>query len=105
MIIGGFFVLNSSQKVIVRALGPSLPVDGKLANPTLDLINSNGDSIAFNDNWRDSQQEQIEATTIPPSYQFESAIVAMLPPGSYTAMVRGARDNTGVGLVEVYALD
>ena len=105
VMIGGFFVLNGSQKVIVRAIGPSLPVDGKLADPTLDLINSNGDSIAFNNNWRDSQQEQIELTTIPPTNQFESAIVATLPAGSYTAVVRGASNNTGVGLVEVYALD
>ena len=105
VMIGGFFVLNGSQKVIVRALGPSLPVSGQLADPTLDLINGNGDSIAFNNNWRDTQQDQIEATTIPPSNQLESAVVATLPAGSYTAVVRGASNSTGVGLVEVYALD
>ena len=103
--IGGFFVLNGSQKVIIRAVGPSLPVNGKLADPTLDLVNSNGNSIAFNDNWRDTQREQIEATTIPPSDELESAIVATLPPGSYTAVVQGVGKTTGVGLVEVYALD
>ena len=105
VMIGGFFVLNGTQKVIVRALGPSLPVDGHLANTTLDLISSNGDLIAFNDDWRDTQQEQIEATAVPPSNQFESAIVATLPAGFYTAVVRGASNNSGVALVEVYALD
>ena len=105
VMIGGFFVLNGSQKVIIRALGPSLPVNGRMADPTLDLVNSEGDSIAFNNNWRDNQEEQIEATTIPPSNDSESAIVATLPTGSYTAVVRGAGNTTGIGLVEVYALD
>ena len=105
VMIGGFFILNGSQKVIVRALGPPLPVGAALADPTLDLINSSGDSILFNNNWRDSQEAQIEATTIPPPNQFESAVVAKLPPGSYTAVVRGASDSTGVALVEVYARD
>ena len=91
VMIGGFFILNGSQKVIVRALGLSLPVDAALADPTLDLINSNGDSILFNNEWRDSQEAQIEATTIPPPNQFESAVVANLPPGLHCCCSRSER--------------
>ena len=105
VMIGGFFILHQSQKVIIRALGPSLPIEGKLADPTLGLFNSNGDLIVANENWRDTQESQIIATTIPPSHDLEAAIVATLPPAPYTAIVRGAGDGTGVGLVEVYALD
>lgn len=105
VMIGGLIILgDNAQKVIVRAIRPSLPVEGKLADPTLDLINGNGDSIAFNDNWRDNQEADIEATTIPPTDNLESAIVATLPPAPYTAVVRGVNDATGVALVEVYAL-
>jgi predicted outer membrane repeat protein len=106
VMIGGFIVLGqSSQKVIVRAIGPSLPVANALADPTLELHNGNGDVIAFNDNWKDNQQAEIEATTIPPTNDLESAIVATLTPGNYTAIVRGVNDTTGVALVEVYALN
>jgi Calx-beta domain len=106
VMIGGFIVLGqSSQKIIARAIGPSLPVPGALADPTLELHNGNGDVIAFNDNWKDSQQAEIEATTIPPSNDLESAIVATLTPGNYTAIVRGKNDTTGVALVEVYGLN
>jgi CSLREA domain-containing protein len=106
VMIGGFIVLGqSSQKIIARAIGPSLPVGGALADPTLELHNGNGDVIAFDDNWKDSQQAEIEATTIPPTNDLESAIVATLTPGNYTAIVRGLNDTTGVALVEVYALN
>jgi hypothetical protein len=106
VMIGGFIVLGqSSQKIIARAIGPSLPVAGALADPTLELHNGNGDIIAFNDNWKDSQQAEIEATTIPPTNDLESAIVATLSPGNYTAIVRGVNDTTGVALVEVYGLN
>ena len=103
---GGLIITgSSSQKVIMRAIGPSLGIAGQLEDPTLELFNSEGDPIAFNDNWRDSQEADIEATTIPPSNNLESAIVATLPPAAYTAIVRGVNNTTGVALVEVYALD
>jgi hypothetical protein len=108
VLIGGMIVLGGSpQKVIVRAIGPSLAdvgVAGALADPTLELHDSNGSMIAFNDDWRSDHQAQIIATTIPPSKDAESAIVETVPPGSYTAVVRGAKNSTGVALVEVYAL-
>ncbi len=110
VLIGGFIVLGtSSQKVIVRAIGPSLananpPVPGALPDPILELHNPDGSTLASNDNWRTTQEAEIIATTIPPTDNLESAIVATLPPNAYTAIVRGANDTTGVALVEVYAL-
>ena len=108
-IIGGGLGTNSSgtAKLLIRALGPSLGEAGvanALANPTLELVNSNGDTLATNDNWRDSQQAEIEATGIPPSNDLEAAIVRTVSAGLYTAIVRGVSDGTGVGLVEVYNL-
>lgn len=109
VMIGGF-VLGKSQsdaRVIVRALGPSLSesgISGVLADPVLDLRNSNGDTLRSNNNWRESQQGEIEATGIPPRNDLESAVVATLPPGFYTAVVAGNGGTTGVGLVEVYQL-
>lgn len=106
VMIGGMIVLGqTAQKVIVRAIGPSLPVAGKLANPTLELRDGNGALVASNDNWKSTQQAAITATTIPPTNDLESAIVSTLPPGSYTAIVRGVGGTSGVALVEVYTLN
>jgi hypothetical protein len=104
--IGGFILGNGlrDSKVIVRAIGPSLPVSNALADPVLELHNSNGAVIASNDNWKDAQEQEIKATTIPPTNDRESAIVKALPAGSYTAVVRGKGETTGVALVEVYNL-
>ena len=102
-IIGG----NQSRRIILRALGPSLTargIAGALGNPTLELHNSSGALIAANDNWRSNQEAEINATGIPPSNNNESAIVGTLAPGSYTAIVRGVNNSTGVALVEVYQL-
>jgi hypothetical protein len=105
-LIGGLIVLGgNSLRVIVRAIGPSLPVSGALGDPILELRDGNGALIVANDNWRSDQESEIIATGIPPSNDLESAIVRDLTPGSYTAIVRGVGDTTGVGLVEVYALN
>ena len=107
--IGGFIIGgDAATKVIVRAIGPSLAalgVTGVLADPTMELHDSSGSLIFSNDDWRSDQEQQIIDTTIPPTDDKESAIVATLPPGAYTAIVRGANGTTGVALVEVYALD
>jgi hypothetical protein len=106
VMIGGFIVLGlDSQKVVVRAMGPSLPLSGALGNPRLELHDGNGALFAANDDWRDDQEAEIIATGLAPSNNVESAIVRTLPPGNYTAIVRGANDTTGVALVEVYALN
>lgn len=104
VMIGGFIVTGSEQKkLMVRAIGPSLPIVGKLADPTLELFNGS-DSVAFNNDWKETQQKEIEASGIPPTDDKESAIVATLNPGSYTAVIRGAGDTGGSALVEVYDL-
>jgi len=110
VLIGGFIVTGSDpKKVIVRGIGPSLPVNGSLADPTLELHQGNT-TLATNDNWKindqtgQSQEAEIQATTIPPKNDLESAIVATLNPGSYTAVLAGKNGGTGIGLVEVYDL-
>lgn len=91
--IGGFIITGTSpRKVIIRGLGPSLAASGLtdvLADPTLDLRASDGSRIRVNDNWKDTQQAEIEATGIPPPNDLEAAIVATLSPGTYTAILRG----------------
>ncbi len=106
VMIGGFILLgDSAQKVIVRALGPSLPVTGKLADPVLELHNPDGSILASNDNWRSTQESEIMETGLAPSDNLESAIVATLPPEAYTAIVRGQNNTSGVALVEAYRLE
>jgi hypothetical protein len=105
VMIGGFIITGSAPaRVIVRALGPSLPVSGKLADPTLELVNSEGVSIQSNDNWRSDQEAEIIASTVPPTNNAEAAIVRTLPAGAYTAIVRGANGSSGVAVVEAYNL-
>jgi N-acetylneuraminic acid mutarotase len=106
VLIGGLIVLGQNPlRVIVRAIGPSLPVPDALADPTLELRDGNGGLVAANDNWRSDQEAEIIATTIPPSNDLESAIVRNLPPGNYTGIVSGVDNATGVGLVEAYNLN
>jgi hypothetical protein len=114
VMIGGLIVGGGgTAKVIVRALGPSLTgagIAGALSDPTLELHDGSGTTLATNDNWKiddqtgQSQQAEIEATTIPPTNDLESALVATLAPGNYTAIVRGKNNTTGIGLVEAYNL-
>lgn len=104
-LFAGFIITGEAEKkVLLRGLGPSLPVSGKLADPTLQLNKSDGTSVS-NDNWKTDQRAEIDATTIPPTDELESAIVATLAPGSHTAILRGNGDTTGGGLIEVYDLD
>jgi hypothetical protein len=77
---------------------------GALVDPSLELHNGDGDLINSNDNWRSDQEADILATGLQPTQDKESAIVAALDPGLYTAIVRGVNNTTGVALVEVYDL-
>jgi hypothetical protein len=105
LIAGTIVVGQASQKVIVRGIGPSLSVPGKLADPTLELHDANGGTLETNDNWVDSTNKQaIIDSTIPPTNNLESAIVRTLSPANYTAIVRGANNTTGIAVVEIYAL-
>jgi hypothetical protein len=108
--IGGFIISGTVPKpVLLRAIGPSLTafgVPGALADPVLELHGPAGFTTITNDNWRDDpvQQALIMATGIPPTNDFESAIVATLAPGNYTGIVSGKNNTTGVALIEVYDL-
>ncbi len=102
MLIAGFIVTGAQPKrVLIRGLGPSLPVAGALADPVLKL---DGGAVT-NDDWRATQECEIISTTVPPSNNLEAAIVATLAPGAHTAILRGKNGGTGVGLVEVYDLE
>ena len=106
--IGGFIIGGTAAKnVIVRAMGPSLAdagVQGALADPTLELRDSSGNLLQANDNWKDTQEQAIRDTMLAPSNDLESAIVASLQPGAYTAVVSGKNNTTGIGLAEIYDL-
>ena len=110
--IGGLIVQGgTTKKVIIRALGPSLaagpsPIAGILADPILELRDGSGNLLAVNDDWSSSTQvNDIVGSTIPPVNALESAIVATLRAGNYTAIVRGVDNTSGVALVEVFDLD
>src|SRR5205807_882922 len=107
--IAGFIISgNTSKKIIVRALGPTLAqfgVPGILQDPALDLYDSSRNVIASNDNWKSSQQTEIQASGFAPGDNHEAAIVQTLAPGSYTAVVRGVNATVGAALLEVHDLD
>ncbi|MGI8431472.1 MAG: peptidylprolyl isomerase [Chthoniobacterales bacterium] len=109
VMIGGFIVLgNGSQRVLVRAVGPSLAgagISNPLSDPTLSLVNAQGVVIDANNDWMDSPHKaEIQASMVAPTDLKESAVVQTLAAGNYTAIVRGAGTATGTALVEVYAL-
>ena len=108
VLIGGFIIGGAGQGsagVVVRAIGPSLAGAGianPLANPLLEIHDGNGVLATFNDDWKDCQAAEIQATSLQPSDDNESAVVATLRPGNYTAIIRGKNNSTGIGLMEVY---
>src|SRR6478672_6057882 len=116
--IGGVIVQGTQpRRVIVRAIGPELTpygVPNPLADPTLKLYDSTGALIASNDNWQHTiiggiitnpQVQQIRNSGYAPGNGNESAIIATLAPGNYTAIVSGVNNTTEVALLEVYDLD
>lgn len=104
VLIGGFIITGDQpKKIIARAIGPSLPVAGALANPVLQLYNSSGVLIEQNDNWNAHRAEVLE-TDLAPINQHESAIVTVLSPGAYTTILSGFANSSGVALVEIYDL-
>jgi hypothetical protein len=107
--IGGFIVSGNAEKLLLlRAIGPSLSLYTELSpileDPVLELHASNGALLATNDNWKDTQQDAIQATGMQPPDDRESALLVTLDPGSYTAILRGKGETTGIGLVEAYDL-
>ena len=106
-LIGGFIITGTgAKKVVVRALGPSTQVPGFLADPVLELHDSTGALVTSNDNWGDSlEAAQIQASGLAPGDSRESAILRLLNPGAYTAVVRGKNNSIGTAVVEAYDLD
>ncbi len=116
LLIGGFIVRAPNdrpdvpKRVLVRAIGPSLavngmPLPGRLENPTLELRDASGRRVAANDDWRSDHEDEILATGLAPSSDLEAAVVAELLAGAYTAQLRGVSDSTGLALFEAYDLD
>ncbi|HEY3663115.1 MAG TPA: fibronectin type III domain-containing protein [Chthoniobacterales bacterium] len=109
VLIGGFILGGQeATEVIVRAIGPSLGplgVTDVLADPTLELYDSEGSLVASNDNWRSDQEAAIVNSGIAPTDDREAAVVETLAPGAYTGVLRGAKNTTGVALIEVFALN
>src|SRR6476619_4064499 len=107
--IAGFIITGSAAKtVVLRAIGPSLataglPVPGRLSNPTLSLRDVNGREIEANDDWMSTpRRQELVNFGLAPTDPSESAIVATLLPGAYTAIMRGVGEATGIGLVELF---
>jgi hypothetical protein len=111
IVIAGFIVGGSSghDRIIVRGIGPSLTalgVPNALADPKLDLRDTNGTLLSANNDWQDDPTGQVAAQLISaglaPTHQLESGIPVTLAPGLYTALLSGMNNGTGVGLIEVY---
>jgi hypothetical protein len=108
VMIGGTIVSGpDSVQVMFRALGPSLAAAGiqnPMSDPMLELFDANGARILANNNWKDTQQGVIAGTGLAPTNDLESALLADLSPGNYTAVVSGVNGATGIALVEAYHL-
>jgi len=111
VLIGGVIIGpagTANANILLRSLGPSLGsfgVSGTLPDPTLRLVNQNGGEIAVNDNWRANEAAITgQAPSLAPTRDEESALIASLAPGQYTAIVEGKSGATGVATVEAYAL-
>jgi hypothetical protein len=112
VLIGGFIIAgNVSKQVAIRGIGPSLSqfgIPGVLADPTLELRDGQGGLIKQNDNWQDdpAQAALLTGASLGLGNPLESGIVATLPPNaSYTAILAGKNNGTGVGLVEIYDIN
>lgn len=111
IVIAGFVLgdQSGSDRIAVRGIGPSLTAVGvtnALADPTLELRDGNGALLTANNDWQDdpAQAAELAAAGLAPANQLESGIAATLPPGTYTALLAGHNNGTGVGLVEFYDL-
>jgi hypothetical protein len=109
--IGGFIITGNTPKhVVIRAIGPTLtrfgfPTSELLADPTLELHGPGSFQTVMNNNWKDTQEDEIKATGLAPTNEFEAAIDATLAPGNYSAVVRGNGTGKGIALVEVYDVE
>ncbi|HWM23709.1 MAG TPA: choice-of-anchor Q domain-containing protein [Chthoniobacterales bacterium] len=107
VMIGGFIITGTEPKtVVVRGLGPSLPLSGALADPVIEVHGPSGEVLGTNDNWNDAlTRQQITDSGLAPVNDLESALWGTINPGAYTVVVRGTNNTTGIALFEVYDLD
>ena len=111
VVIAGFLLSGSgsNNRMVVRGIGPSLAATGLtnvLADPILELRDTNGALILANNDWQDypDQAAEISEAGLAPTNGLESALAATLPPGLYTALLAGLNSGAGIGVVEVYDL-
>jgi hypothetical protein len=107
LLTAGFIIQNGSVRAVIRAIGPSLVgapfnITNALPDTTLQLRDQNGGLIQENDDWQTDQKAELEATGLQPTNSREAAIIRTIPPGQYSAQVRGKPEATGVGVVEIY---
>jgi hypothetical protein len=105
--IAGFIVQKGSVRVVISAAGPSLTAFGipnALPDTTLQLRDQNGVIVRENDDWMTTQKAELENTGLQPNNPKEAALIATIPPGQYTAQVRGKPETTGIGVVQVFFL-
>ena len=106
VLVAGFIVARGATKeLIVRGIGSSLAVESPLRDPTIEIFEEHGVAVAFNDDWRMAETASDIERTLPPSHDSESALWGIINPGTYTTVLRGSGDTTGIGLVETYDLD
>jgi hypothetical protein len=107
LMIAGFIIQQGEVRAVVRAIGPSLSglgISNALPDTTLQLRDVNGAIVRENDDWESDQKAELEASGLQPGNSLEAALVETLPPGQYTAQVRGKPETTGIGVVEIYFL-
>jgi hypothetical protein len=107
LMIAGFIIQNGPVRAVIRAIGPSLSdfgIANALPDTTLQVKTENGTTVIENDDWQTDQKAELEQTGLQPSHPFEAAVVVTLPPGQYTAQVRGKPETTGIGVAQVYFL-
>jgi hypothetical protein len=107
LMIAGFIIQQGDARAVIRAIGPSLlafGINNALPDTTLQLRDVNGAIVRENDDWQSHQKQELENTGLQPGDFREAAIVATIPPGQYTAQVRGKPETTGIGVVEIYFL-
>lgn len=111
-VFAGLYVSTGSPsdltaRLAIRGIGPTLGnygLSNTLQDPTLELRNASGTLIASNNNWQDSQASEIQSAGMAPGNYYESVIIRLLSPGSYTAILRGYNNTVGTGSIEIYRL-
>lgn len=105
VMIGGFILTGGNTRVVLRGLGPSIPMNETLPDPLIELRDGNGAIVVINDNWMEATNYNDIPVNLRPGNYYDSAILRTLAPGAYTVILKGAHGETGIGLFEAYPLD